>query len=166
MKRPRAGNSGLEFTLAGIPVIFVLISTMEMARAMWTYNALGHCTREAARYASRKGENCSSGGNDCATTVSEIVGRIRGSAFGVAPAELDVTLTSTLGTRTCTPVDVCLDDESMWPPAGGNTVGAEITVTASHRFHSAIAMLWPGAGVAERSSIYVLQASSTERIGF
>jgi hypothetical protein len=166
MKRGRAGNSCLEFTLAGIPVIFALISTVEMARAMWTYNALGHSSREAVRYASRKGENCSTGGNDCAASVAEIVGRMRGSAFGVPPADLDVTLTSAVGTIACTPVGVCLDDESMWPPTGGNNVGAEITVTASSRFRSAIAMLWPGAGAAERSSIYVLQASSTERIGF
>jgi Flp pilus assembly protein TadG len=166
MKRSRAGNTMIEFTLAGIPVIFILISTLEMSRGMLTYNSLGHCSREAARYASRKGENCSSGSNDCSASVAEIAGRIRSSAFGVPPEELNVSLTSAIGTVACTPVTSCLDDGSMWPPVGGNNVGAEITVTTSYWFRSGIAMLWPGASPAERTDSFLLQASSTERIGF
>jgi Flp pilus assembly protein TadG len=166
MKRARAGNSCVEFTLVGIPMIFILISTVEMARGMWAYNSLGHTAREAARFASRKGENCSSAPNDCSTSVAAIVGRSRAAAFGIPPAELNVSLTSLAGTIACAPVSVCLEDGSMWPPAAGNAVGAEITVTASWRFRSAIAMFWPGVTGGEPHRSFLFEASSTERIGF
>jgi Flp pilus assembly protein TadG len=166
MKRARAGNSCIEFTLVGIPTIFIVISTMEMARGMWAYNSLGHTAREAARFASRKGENCASAPNDCSASVADIVDRSRATAFGIPPNELNVSLTSVAGTTACAPVNACAEDESMWPPAAGNAVGAEITVTASYRFRSAIAMFWPGAGASQVHRGFLFEASSTERIGF
>ena len=49
--RSAKGSTLLEFTLVGIPVIFVLISTIEMARGMWMYHTLCHAVKEAARFA-------------------------------------------------------------------------------------------------------------------
>ena len=50
-KRSRAGNATIEFTLVGIPLVFVLISTIEMARGMWIYHTLAYAVKEGTRYA-------------------------------------------------------------------------------------------------------------------
>lgn len=160
------GNAGIEFTLAGIPLIFVLISTVEMARGMWTYNSLGHAAREGSRYASRVGENCSTLPNGCASSVSTVALRIQAAAVGVPTNDLNVTLTSPAGVLSCSPVTVCLEDESVWPPVGGNAVGAEITIGASYRFRPAIAMYWPGASGSSIFGSFLFEASSSERIQF
>ena len=43
--RGRTGSTLIEFTLVGIPLIFVLISTFEMARGMWNYQTLAYAVR-------------------------------------------------------------------------------------------------------------------------
>lgn len=164
--RKTRGNTTVEFTLAGIPLVFVLISTVEMCRGMMAYNSLGHTVREATRLASRSGENCLLDGNDCATSVSGMAARIQTAASGIPAQDLSVTLNSAAGARSCSPVTACLEDDSLWPPEGANATGAEITVTASYSFRSAITMLWPGGGSADASRTFVLEASSTERIQF
>jgi Flp pilus assembly protein TadG len=165
-RRHLGGNTGLEFTMIGIPLVFVLISTVEMARAMWAYNSLGHSVRDAVRFAIRAGENCSTPPNDCATSVSAMATRVQQAAFGIPVADLNLTLTSGNGTTQCNPSTVCVDDNSAWPPAGANAVGDEITIAATYTFRPAIAMLWPGSGSVPAPGAVVLRASSTERIQF
>lgn len=166
-KRARcSGTIGLEFTLVGIPLVFVLISVVEMARGMWLYNSLGHCVREGARYVSLKGENCSSAPNDCTSTVAGVAAKIRSAAIGFAPGDLNVTLSAPGDVRTCTPLAACLSDNSVWPAAPGNAVGSEVTVDATYTFRPAIAMYWPGSGAGGSFGTFVLPASSTERIQF
>src|SRR5215471_18790761 len=55
--RQRGGSSLIEFTLVGIPIIFVLISTFEMSRGMWLYHTLAYAAREGTRYAIVHGVN-------------------------------------------------------------------------------------------------------------
>ena len=57
----RGGSSLIEFTLVGIPLIFVLLSTFEMARGMWLYHTLAYAARQGTRYAIVHGVNCSMG---------------------------------------------------------------------------------------------------------
>jgi Flp pilus assembly protein TadG len=166
VRRRDSGNVGIEFTLIGIPMIFVLISTMEIARGMWAYNALGHCVREGVRAATRAGENCSADTNDCSLTVAEMVGNIRNAALAFPPDDLNVTLTSAAGSRACAPVAACLEDSTMWPPAGGNGVGSEVTISATYLFRSALAMYWPGQAATQPFGSYRLEATSTGRIQF
>ena len=51
------GNATIEFTLVGIPLVFVLISTIEMARGMWIYHTLAYAVKEGTRYAVARGQN-------------------------------------------------------------------------------------------------------------
>src|SRR5882762_5274489 len=52
------GSNILEFTLVGIPLVFILISTFEMARGMWNYHVMAYAVKEGTRYASVHGNNC------------------------------------------------------------------------------------------------------------
>src|SRR5690242_13216787 len=50
-----SGQSLVEFTFVGIPMIFVLIGTFEISRGMWMYHTLAHAVRDGVRYASVHG---------------------------------------------------------------------------------------------------------------
>jgi Flp pilus assembly protein TadG len=63
LRNRRRGSSTLEFTLVGIPIIFVLISTFEMARGMWNYHTIAYAVKEGTRFASVHGIDCSTAPN-------------------------------------------------------------------------------------------------------
>ena len=50
-KGNRKGVAMIEFTFVGIPMIFVLVSSFEMARGMWIYHTMAYAVKEGARYA-------------------------------------------------------------------------------------------------------------------
>lgn len=59
LKRNRQrGEALIEFTMVGIPLLFVWISTAEMARGMWQYHTLQYATKMANAYASTHGATC------------------------------------------------------------------------------------------------------------
>jgi hypothetical protein len=166
----RQGNTMLEFTLVGIPLIFVLISVFEVARGMWIYDTLAYAVKEGTRYAILHGENCNVSPNACNITVGDVVGKIRDSGVGLLPSELNVTLLTASGVQTaCNPISTsCLTSTTRWPPslAGDDQVGKLITIRATYQFNSALAMFWPGAGNGVRFGAVNLPASSTAAIRF
>ena len=68
----RGGSTLMEFVLVGIPIIFVLISTFEIARGMWAYQTLAYSVKRGLRYAIVHGWNCGQSGNTCNVTVGQI----------------------------------------------------------------------------------------------
>src|SRR5205814_10672176 len=87
MKRRRSGEHGgssfLEFVVVGVPVIFVLFSTFEMARGMWSYHTLAYAVREGTRYASVHGADCASSPNACTVTVGQIATVVKRAVIGL-----------------------------------------------------------------------------------
>jgi Flp pilus assembly protein TadG len=162
------GSAMLEFTLVGIPLIFVLISLFEMSRWMWNYHTMAYAVREGTRFAIVKGVNCTSGTNACGVTIGNVAARIQAMAVGLDPALLNVTFTAG-GTASATkPLSQWLNDGASWPPAGLNAPGVSIRVDARYPFQSAIAMFWPGAttGPGQGFAILNLPASAQETIQF
>lgn len=162
----RRGNALIEFTLVGIPLIFVLISIFEISRAMWTYETLAHAVREGTRYAIVHGENCTIAPNACTITVGDVARRIRNAGVGLPVNQVEVTLTSTGGSVNCAPLATCLTNPSRWPETPSDIPGLYLTVSATLRFQSAVAMLWPGAGKGSQFGTFNLPASSREAIVF
>ena len=178
----RGGQSLVEFTLVGIPLIFVLISVFEVSRGMWIYHTLAHAAKEGVRYASVHGYNCDQNGNTCAvnmgpvankcdgtnTTVAEV---IRCAAIGLDPTKTTVYFYTYPQGGTRTLQGSCkLDNGScsatQFPPDLANQVGVyhvEIDITTP--FNSAIAMLWPGAKPVSFAS-GTLGATSADSIKF
>src|SRR4051812_12070981 len=76
----RRGQSLIEFTFVGIPIMFVLISVFEVSRGMWIYHTLAHAVREGVRYASVHGYNCTQNGNTCAVNMGPVSNTCTGSS--------------------------------------------------------------------------------------
>jgi Flp pilus assembly protein TadG len=169
MRDGRRGNSLIEFTLVGIPMVFVLISIVEMSRGMWMYHTLAYAVKEGTRYAAVHGINCQTSPNTCTIGVSDVVAKIKDSGIGLLPGDLNVTLTTQSGAQVvCSPISAsCLANNSQWPPSsnGDNQVGKQITITATCPFRSALAMVWPGAGSVTFGA-FTFPASSTELMEF
>jgi hypothetical protein len=166
------GNSLVEFTLVGIPLVFVLISIFEVARGMWIYHTVAYAVTEATRYASVHGVNCTSAsGNNCSKTISDLGSIIEYAGIGLTPDQLSVSFVDHTGTISCKPLNSCLSpnaNTTVWPRSGGggNIPGMNITISASYPFSSAIAMFWPGAGAGVVFPTVNLPATSTERVQF
>ena len=138
----RRGNAIIEFTLVAIPLIFIQISIVEICRGMWDYHSLAQAVKGACRAAATRGAGCA--GTGCAMTVGQIAATISGYAVGMPASALNVTLTSNAGSVTCNPLSMCTGSGTVWPPAGGNTAGSDIVISASYNFTSMLMMFAPG----------------------
>ena len=159
------GNALLEFTLIGIPLIFVLISIFELSRAMWNYHTMAYAINEGARLAVVHGQGCTSFGNSCAIRVSDVAQKIASSGLGLIPANLNVTLSSAGGNVVCNPLSSCFSNTAAWPPAGGSAAGMNISIAGQYTFCSALSMLWPSSGNVQFAAI-TLPAYARQRIQF
>ena len=168
MRNPRArrGNALVEFTLVGIPMIFLLISTFEMARGMWIYHTLVSAVKQGARYASVHGKLCATSPNSCTVKVSDVAAQVQNAGVGLIPASLSLTIT-TQGTApvVCT-LNNCLTNTSTCPDPAGNAVGNTIELDATYPFTSIICMFWAGGGSTLPLGTINLPASARERIRF
>jgi len=174
----RSGSVILEFTLVGIPMIFVLISVVEMARGMWVYNTLAHAVKEGTRLAIVNGANCAKLPTCLPTiTVGAVAERIRWTGVGLSLDQLEVTLVALepsvagpvpVGNPvSCNPLSTCLGRVDMFPPADGNRPKIHsVSIQGVYPFRSAIAMFWPGAGRGMTFGTFRLPASSVEVIQF
>ena len=174
----RRGSTVIEFTLVGIPVIFLLISVFEMARGMWLYHTLASAVREGTRYAISHGNSCNIYPNSCASRIGDVAARIRSYAVGFPPAQVEnVTFVSATRTLSCSTLENCLGYAGTggvyWPAgAPGSTIDlggnrrVAIEITAQYRFRSAVSMFWPGAGPGQSFGTVVLPASSRELIQY
>lgn len=163
-RKSRSGQAFVEFTLVGIPMIFVLISLFEIARITWIYNSLSSAATEATRFAIVHGRNCSTAPNACAKTVADIASCFRFRAVGLSAADTTLSFTTPAGTMSCR-LDECGANVDLWPPNTSNEVGTQIEVSAVYSTHSPLSMLWPGAG-AVRPFVINLPANSRETIQF
>jgi len=146
----RRGSATLEFTLVGIPLMFMLISIFEMARGMWTYHTLAYAVKEGTRYAVVHGQNSSSH-----ATYQSICNRIVSAGTGLISQDLAVSFTSgsftsassatgpyCAGSSCANGFSTC--PTTSWPPSGEDHPGQYITVSAYYPFVSALSMFWPG----------------------
>jgi len=165
--REFGGSTLLEFTMIGIPMMFVLISTFEIARGMWLYHTVGFAIKAGARYASVHGANCALSPNACTVRINNIASVIQSAGPGLMSTDLSVTFQPQVGSAiTCT-LNSCLTNTTVWPPTTSNTVGQTLTISGTYPFRSIISMFWPGAGGAYRPYTVVnFPGSSRERIQF
>jgi len=167
-KKQEAGATLIEFVLAGIPAVFLLVSIFQMSLAMWNYHTVASAARDTARYMSLRGRGCTISGNSCSITVGTIAQRMAQSAIGMAPDRMSVTLTTQSGqTKTCNPLNSCYSDATVWPPASNddNAPGNLIKISAQFSFPSPAAMVWPGSAPATVAG-FTLGATSYQNIIF
>ncbi len=169
MRRSRnqhGGSSLIEFTLVGIPVIFVLLSTFELCRGMWIYDTLAASVKAGTRYTVVHGQNCSLTGNTCTVTIAQIAGHIQSAGPGLLPDKLSLTFTPASGSPVTCALTDCLNNSTTWPPASANGQGSDVTISGRYPFRSMISMLWPDAGRVSTFAPVNFGAASRERIQF
>jgi Flp pilus assembly protein TadG len=170
-RRHQSGGSTIvEFTLVGIPLIFVLISTFQMACGMWLYHTLAFAAKEGSRYAIVHGVNCSRNGNSYCVTVADIATVINNAARGLDPSRMTVTLAPSSGSSTTDTLANLMNGSTYstttWPPSGSNGVGQPLTISVVYPFNSGISMFWPGTKPTDALGRICLPASSTDVIQF
>lgn len=161
-RKHQHGSALVEFVLAGIASAALMISTVQVAIAMWNYHTLAYATHETNRYIASHGRDCSLGGNTCTITVATIASKLTSSAIGLIPANMNLTLTSASGTvHSCAPVSNCSSDTTQWPPVANfdNMPPNNTTVQVSYSMNSAIVALWYGIAGSRISSITLTSQS-------
>jgi Flp pilus assembly protein TadG len=167
-RQDRRGSALVEFSLAGIASICLLISTVSLGIGMWNYHTLAYAVHESTRYAAVKGHNCTLPGNSCAVTVGTIAQKFASVGVGLPPGQVNVTLTTQSGAVTsCAPLSSCYSNTATWPPSSNsdNKVGNNITISAAYQFQSVMLFFWPGKGSQQVGTIW-LPATSTQPILF
>src|SRR5438046_1750407 len=126
-----AGNSLLEFTLVGIPLIFVLISTFEMSRGMWNYQSLAYGVKSGVRYAVVHGQTCGTTGNNCMVTIGQIASVIQATGVGLPGDLVTLTFTTASGVATTCVLNDCIAsyNSAPWPPSTDNAPGQDLRIS-------------------------------------
>jgi Flp pilus assembly protein TadG len=117
--RTERGQSLVEFSLAAMIFMVVILGVVEVGRAVWSYNTLANATREGSRYAMVHGASASAhsgpAGND-----AKVQAAVTKYASTLEPSDLTIT--------------------SAWPD-GSNAVGSHVKVTATYRFDTLFSKL-------------------------
>ena len=163
--KDRQASTIVEMTLVGIPLIFILISTFDIALGMWGYDTLAYGVRETTRYATVHGQDCTTSPNSCGITVSSLAHYFGNAAIGVPSGTVNVSFVSLKDSITCNPLSSCFSNTNTFPSANANGTGDPITVTATYPFKTAIAIFWPGSAPVQFGTV-TFYASSTDNIQF
>jgi hypothetical protein len=156
----------VEFMLAGITSISIIISTVQLGLAMWNYHSLAEAVHETNRYISSHGRTCVP--NHCTITLDDIVTKFNNQAVGLPSGNVNLTLTSETGVvQNCNPISSCVGNTTQWPPSDhfDNSPGRKITLEADLTVNSAIVVLWYGLS-GQRISTIRLPSTSTMLIVF
>jgi len=164
-RRKRRGSAMVEFVLAGIPVIFILISIFELSRGMWTYHTMAYAVREGVRYAAVHGKGCASP-NTCQVTIGQITTVIKAAGAGLPPSTTVVTFTPASGSASSATMTSQLTSTTVWPPSAANAPGQNIKIKVTYPFRTFLAVFWTGAGGVNDSGVFNLGASSSAPIQF
>jgi hypothetical protein len=161
-KTGKRGSAMVEFVLAGIAGITLVISTVQLGLAMWNYHTLAEAIHETNRYVASHGRNCTVGGNSCGITVADVANKVKTLAVGIPDTSINMSLNSTTQQKDCNPVSACESDTTQWPPADNfdNSPGNYTTITAKLVVKSAIISLWYGVTGSAVNSVAMSARSS------
>jgi hypothetical protein len=169
MRNRRRGSTLVEFTLVGIPVIFLFTSTMTCAIDMWQLFTLSYAVDQTARYAAVHGSTCSSGSNACTISQSDVAEFFQKQALALDPALTTLVLNDGSGALSCSPITECPSPSDRFPSAGHNSpTGSSpdrVTIQVSYPLLNPIFMFWPGAG-SVRAGRFTVGATSTQQVMF
>jgi Flp pilus assembly protein TadG len=164
-RKPRLGNALIEFTLIGIPIIFITISIVEVSLDMWEYHNLAYASEMTARYVTLHGATCSANGNSCTITVANVASFFATQAMALDAAKVIVKMTDGSGTTTCNPVNSCNSfTATQFPNASYNSVGSDIVITATYVLRNPFVLYWPP--YVDPPGTFKVGANSRQRILF
>ena len=163
-QKRRKGNALIEFTLLGIPLLFITISIVGASIDMWEFHNLAYASDATARYITMHGATCSQNGNTCSITVGNIASFFKAQSIALDGTQVIMKLTDGSGTTTCNPVNSCTSSATVFPTAVYSGVGSDIFVRATYTLRNPIAMFWPPD--VDTPSVFTVGATSRQRIVF
>jgi Flp pilus assembly protein TadG len=160
----RRGSALIEFTLMGIPIIFLTISVFSISIDMWEFHELPHAVEMTARYAATHGKGCASP-NTCSLTVAGMVSYFEAQNISLLPSLVNVTFTDSGGSTSCAPLTNCSSSLATFPSASHNAPGQDVTVYATYSLKNPVAIFWPS-GHNSVWHAFTVGATSRQRILF
>jgi Flp pilus assembly protein TadG len=161
--RSRRGATMVEFTLLGIPTIFLFTSILTCSIDMWQFFTLSYAVDQTARYAATHGAGCAS---SCTITRADVATYLEGQAIALSPSLTTMVLNDGSGAITCNPVTACPSGTSQFPSSGHNTAGTNtVTITVTYALTNPFAMFWPSAG-SVRPGTFTVGGKSTQVVLF
>lgn len=155
-RKNQRGSAMLEFALAGIPLMFIWISIVQMAIGMWRYHTIQYAVKTAGSYITVHGSDCSTGTNSCSIKIKDAAQVLANYSIGIDPTQMQVTfnamasdhvtVASTVSCQLSGGGSPCLSNNTAWPPSPNNTPGNDIEIKTEYLFASALAMVAPGPG--------------------
>jgi hypothetical protein len=153
------GTALLEFAFTGPPLIFICISTFQMALGMWHYHTLQYSVKAAGSYLAQHGSDCG-GSNNCLLKIQDLAALMKTYAIGLPATSVNMTFNSVsstdhstvLSTVSCvltnstTPANGCDQNTTQWLPSSNNAVGSEFEIQAEYLWSPIIGIVAPGAG--------------------
>jgi Flp pilus assembly protein TadG len=178
-RRNRRGSALLEFAFTGVPLIFIWISTVQIALGMWHYHTMQYAVKATGSYLAQHGSECGSP-NTCAATIQSLAAMMKTNSIGLPPTSLQMTFNAVssadhktvTSTVTCTltnatvPANGCDQTATTWPPSGSNTPGSEFEIQAMFQWSPAIGMVAPGPGGPVNFGTFWLPAYTHQAILF
>jgi len=126
--------------MTGIPLIFIIISIVEISRGMWIYDTLANAVESTTRDLAVRGYDCSTYVTSCAQTIGGYASDFNKWAIGLDPSQVVVVFTSATHSVTCNPLNSCYSNSTAWPPSGDSARNLDIWISASMPFNSALGM--------------------------
>ncbi len=166
MRNRRRGDALIEFTLTGIPVIFLAVTIVNCSIAMYEYESMSNAVTIATRYAANHGATCSQNGNSCTIEIENVATMIANTAPIISASSMTVYFTDNSGTTSCT-LNTCETNSAQFPSStsNANAVGNPITIKVTHRLTNPLPMYWPPHTDTDDTG-YTLGASSKQAIQF
>ena len=162
--RHRRGNALIEFTLLGVPLLFITISIVAVSIDMWEFHNLAYSVEQTARYVTVHGATCTQNTNSCTITVGNVATYFKTQALALDPTQVIVTITDGSGTTTCNPVNSCTGSATQFPNPANNSVGSDVTIKATYILKNPVVLFWPPD--IDSPSDFTVGATSRQRIIF
>ena len=162
--RHRRGNALIEFTLLGVPLLFITISIVAVSIDMWEFHNLAYSVEQTARYVTVHGATCTQNTNSCTITVGNVATYFKTQALALDPTQVIVMITDGSGTTTCNPVNSCTGSATQFPNPANNSVGSDVTIKATYILKNPVVLFWPPN--IDTPADFTVGATSRQRIIF
>ena len=162
--RRRRGNALIEFTLLGVPLLFITISIVAVSIDMWEFHNLAYSVEQTARYVTVHGATCTQNTNSCTITVGNVATYFKTQALALDPTQVIVKITDGSGTTTCNPVNSCTGSATQFPNPANNSVGSDVTIKATYILKNPVVLFWPPD--IDAPADFTVGATSRQRIIF
>src|ERR1700678_1023365 len=118
-RKNRRGSAILEFAFTGVPLLFIWISTVQIALGMWHYHTMQYAVKATGNYLAQHGSDCASP-NTCQATIESLAGVMKPHPIGVPATALQMTFNavSASGHQTITSTVTCTLTNSTAPSSG------------------------------------------------